>query len=175
MNEAYSAFICTPIQSALQSYKGISPQPLLVHKRQRRTVPRLSLVLSRFFFFLHWVTWWSFRTPLGHLMEFFGSLPLLPLACSVDQYWPALPNVDVFPLRSEHCFYVLIDTVKLLWCNLYCEKRYRNILDLYYTILDYPLDFILICCLAAQETFIIIIINVENSYAISQLPGLLDE
>jgi len=26
--------------------------------------------------------------------------------------------------------YVLIDTVKLLWCNLYYEKRYINILDL---------------------------------------------
>jgi len=35
---------------------------------------------SFFFFFLHWVTWWSFRTPLGHFMEIFGSLPLLSVA-----------------------------------------------------------------------------------------------
>jgi len=27
-----------------------------------------------------------FWTPLGHLMEFFGSLPLLPLACSVGNF-----------------------------------------------------------------------------------------
>jgi len=39
-------------------------------------------------------------------------------------------NVGVFPLRNEHCYYVLIDTVKLLLCNLYCEKFCINILDL---------------------------------------------
>jgi len=30
----------------------------------------------------------------------------------------------VFPLRNKHCYYGLMDTVRLLWCNLYCEKRY---------------------------------------------------
>jgi len=34
----------------------------------------------------------------------------------------ALPNVDVFPLRNKHCYYVLIDTVNLFWSNLYCKK-----------------------------------------------------
>jgi len=33
--------------------------------------------------------------------------------------------MDVFPLRNKHCYF-LIDTLKLLWSNLYCEKRYKN-------------------------------------------------
>jgi len=33
--------------------------------------------------------------------------------------------VDVSSLRNEQSYYILIDTVKLLWCNLYCEKRYK--------------------------------------------------
>jgi len=37
-------------------------------------------------------------------------------------------NLDLTLIN--YFYYVLIDTVKLLWSNLYCEKHYINILDL---------------------------------------------
>jgi len=46
---------------------------------------------------------------LDGVFRFLAQLGILKL---INQL--ALPNVDVFPLRNEHCFYVLIDTLKLL-------------------------------------------------------------
>jgi len=63
-------------------------------------------------------------------------LPLLPLACSVGdiQINQSISNT-LDQLYQTRMFSTkkrtLIDSVKLLWCNLYCEKRYINILLLY--------------------------------------------
>ncbi|XDV43004.1 hypothetical protein PO909_011556 [Leuciscus waleckii] len=53
-------------------------------------------------------TWWSFRTPLGHLMEFFGSLPLLPLACSVGDIlgiFNLILSINKFLLKQTLLYY----------------------------------------------------------------------
>jgi len=81
-------------------------------------------VLPRFFFSSigssdgvlghHWVTWWI-------------SLSLLPLACSVGDIqikWPIIPlicSTKFGCLFSSNKQVVLIDNVKQLWYNLYCE------------------------------------------------------
>jgi len=75
-----------------------------------------------FFFFSSSGHWWSFLVP-WYCCLWLAQLGIFKLINQSVDSWSCLPNVDVFPLRNEHCYYVFIDTVKLLWYN--CNFRVR--------------------------------------------------
>ncbi|XDV47940.1 hypothetical protein PO909_017477 [Leuciscus waleckii] len=50
----------------------------------------------------------GFFSPLGHLMKFFGSLPLLPLACSVGDIlgiFNLILSINKFLLKQTLLYY----------------------------------------------------------------------